>query len=101
MKIYEMYSNGAYLESWDENLDFELYSKVSEKLNIDIEKSASYEFSLDEKLPWDIITYGVRTAWLKGEYKKAKEAISTIPCEIKCNNCGVCTDLKTKKVLYK
>ena len=35
------------------------------------------------------------------EYKKAQEAISTIPCEVKCNNCGVCSNLKTKKILAK
>ena len=35
--IYKLYENGAYLESWDENLDFELYQKVAKELNIDIE----------------------------------------------------------------
>lgn len=99
--IYELYKNGAYLESWDENLDFELYDKISKKLNIDIEKEASKEFSENEALPWDNISYGVNKSWLLGEYNKAKSAISTIPCEIRCNNCGVCVNLKTKKVLDK
>jgi len=99
--IYELYKNGAYLESWDENLDLDLYSKISEKLNINIEKSASKEFAPDENLPWDDINYGVNKDWLLGEYKKAHDAISTVPCEVKCNNCGVCSNLKTKKVLDK
>ncbi len=99
--IYELYKQGAYLESWDENLDFDLYSKIAKKMNIDIEKMASREFLEDEILPWDVISYGVRKQWLLDEYKKAKKAIATIPCEIKCNNCGVCADLKTNKVLDK
>ena len=97
--IYDMYKNGAYLESWDENLDFNLYEKIAGKLNIDIEKEASREFDVDDKLPWDDINYGVDKSWLYAEYEKAKKAVSTVPCEVKCNNCGVCRNLKTRKVL--
>ncbi|MBR5305187.1 MAG: radical SAM protein [Candidatus Gastranaerophilales bacterium] len=97
--IYELYKNSAYLESWDENLDLELYSAISQNLNINIEKTTSKEYSENETLPWEIINYGVNKTWLWNEYQKASKAISTIPCEIKCNNCGVCTNLKTKKVL--
>ncbi len=99
--IFELYKNGAYLESWDENLDLNLYNQISQKLNINIEQLASKEFEEDENLPWDVISYGVNKAWLRAEYKKAKNAIATIPCEVKCNNCGVCSNLKTKKILDK
>ena len=99
--IFELYQNGAYLESWDENLDFDLYDKITKKLNIDIEKEATKEFDENLELPWDIISYGVNKTWLLEEYNKAKSAISTIPCEVKCNNCGVCSNLKTRKVLSK
>ena len=97
--IYELYKNGAYLESWDENLNLDLYYEISKKLNINIEKEASKEFKEDEVLPWEIVNYGVNKTWLLAEYKKSKEAIATIPCEVKCNNCGVCSNLKTKKIL--
>ena len=99
--IYELYKNNAYLESWDENLDFDLYKKIEEKLNISIEDLTSKKFSKDEILPWEIVDYGVDKTWLLGEYKKAQNAISTIPCEVRCNDCGVCKNLKTKKVLAK
>lgn len=99
--IYNLYKNGAYLESWDENLDLDLYEKTASKMNIDIEKYTSREIQTDEKLPWDDISYGVDKKWLIREYNKAKEAISTIPCEVKCNNCGACKNLKTKKTIAK
>ena len=99
--IYELYKEGSYLDSWDENLDFDLYQKIADKLNIDIEKEASKEFLENEILPWDNIFYGVNKSWLLTEYKKAKKAIATIPCEVKCNNCGVCPNFKTKKILDK
>ena len=97
--IYEMYKNGAYLESWDENLNLELYEKTSKKLNIDIESTTSREIGQEELLPWDKISYGIDKNWLKEEYNKAKTAVKTIPCEIKCSNCGVCKNLSTKKNL--
>ena len=97
--IYELYKNGAYLESWDENLNLDLYSEIAEKLNINIEKETSKEYGENEFLPWEIVNYGVNKSWLFAEYKKANNAISTIPCEVKCNNCGVCSNLKTKKIL--
>ena len=99
--IYELYKEGSYLDSWDENLDFDLYQKIADKLNIDIEKEASKEFLENEILPWDNIFYGVNKSWLLAEYKKAKKAIATVPCEVKCNNCGVCPNFKTKKILDK
>ncbi len=99
--IFELYKNGAYLESWDENLDLDLYEKISKKLNINIENITSKEYSINEKLPWDNIFYGINKEWLIEEYNKAKQAISTVPCEVKCNNCGVCANFKTKKVIAK
>ena len=97
--IYELYKNGAYLESWDENLDLNLYQEISQKLDINIEELSTKEFKENEELPWDKIDYGVNKSWLWNEYQKASNAISTVPCEVKCNNCGVCSNLKTKKVI--
>ncbi len=46
---------------------------------------------LDELLPWDFIDHGINKAFLKKEYKKAKEGITSPPCPIEsCNICGVC-----------
>ncbi|MBR2068536.1 MAG: radical SAM protein [Candidatus Gastranaerophilales bacterium] len=97
--IYELHKNNAYLESWDENLDLDLYKKISEKLNIDIAKEASKEFSINETLSWDNISYGIDKSWLLKEYQKAKEVKTTTPCDSKCSNCGVCSNLKTRKIL--
>lgn len=99
--IYELYKNGAYLESWDENLNLDLYLKIANELNIDIEKEATKEFLFEDSLPWGKINYGVDKTWLWGEYQKAADSIATVPCEVKCNNCGVCANLKTRKVLAK
>ena len=64
-------------------------------------KLTSKEFGENDILPWHNINYGVNKFWLWSEYQKASNAISTIPCEVKCNNCGVCSNLKTKKIIAK
>ena len=51
--------------------------------------------------PWDIIDCGLNKDWLINEYNKAKNAQNTIPCEVKCSNCGVCSNLKTHKIYDK
>ncbi len=99
--IYEMYKKGGYLESWDENLNIDLYYEVEKILNFDIEALATKEYDNDFKLPWDNINYGVDKSWLWSEYEKARNAVSTVPCEVRCNDCGVCRNLKTSKVLSK
>ncbi len=96
--IYELYKNNSYLDSWEENIDFELYYKTARSIGIDIEKEACKNLNPDDYTPWEIIDTGVNKTWLINEYNKAKLAQSTIPCEVKCSNCGVCFNLKTAKV---
>jgi radical SAM superfamily enzyme YgiQ (UPF0313 family) len=68
--IYKMYESGAYLESWDENIDFEKYLKISSELGIDIESLTTKTFGLEEVLPWDFIDCGLDKEYLKTGYKK-------------------------------
>ena len=97
--IQKMYEKGAYLEAWDENLNFEMYLDTAKELNIDIQNEASREFGEFNVFPWDKINYGVNKSWLFEEYKKAKNATLTVPCEVKCSNCGACQNLKMTKIL--
>ncbi len=99
--IYKLYKNGSYLDSWEENINYELYYKTAQECGIDIEKETTKNLSYDEVLPWDVIDTGINKEWLKNEYNRAKEAKTTIPCETKCSNCGVCQNFKTSKVLDK
>ena len=97
--IYELYKNGSYLDSWEENIDFEMYHKAAEKFNLDIEELATKTYDTDKTAHWEIIDCGVNKSWLINEYKKAQLATTTIPCETKCSNCGVCPNFKVHKVL--
>lgn len=99
--IYELYKNGSYLDSWEENIDFEMYAAAAAKLGINIENSACTTFNPEDEMPWDVVDTGLNKSWLVNEYKRAKEALTTVPCESKCSNCGVCMNFKTGKILDK
>lgn len=97
--IYELYKNGSYLESWEENVDYNVYYNIANECGLDIFNETAKEYSYDENLPWDMIDTGINKEWFKNEYEKAKLVQTTIPCETKCSNCGVCTNFKVKKIL--
>lgn len=99
--ILELHNKGVYLSTWDENIDKDLWLESAKKYNIDIDKDAQRTYNLDETLPWDIIDIGINKDWLKQQYKNALDEKAIIPCEFKCSDCGVCKNLKTKKVLDK
>ena len=49
------------------------------------------ERNLDEKLPWDFIDHGIKKSYLRREYQRAKQELTTPGCQVEtCRMCGVC-----------
>ncbi len=69
--IYKMYKKGGYLQSWDENVDFEDWANTAKSLGLDIEELATKQYKLDEELPWDFIDCKLPEDFLKNSYRKA------------------------------
>jgi len=45
----------------------------------------------DEKLPWDFIDHGIKKSYLRQEYQRAKQELTTPGCQVEtCRMCGVC-----------
>ena len=45
----------------------------------------------DEKLPWDFIDHGIKKSYLRQEYQRAKQELTTPGCRVEvCRMCGVC-----------
>ena len=101
--IEALYKKGCYLDAWGEYFDKQVWQNTALECNIDLAALAEREYSLNEKLPWDFINTGVDKAWLQKEYKSAFaqgcDPIIQPTCEQKCVQCGVCSNLKTHKVL--
>lgn len=97
----KLFEAGAYMTTWDENIDYELWNNTAKECGFSIDELAQKQFELDENLPWDVIDTGIDKEWFVQEHNKALNAENTIPCEFNCVNCGVCKNFKTHKVIDK
>ena len=103
--IYSLYKKGCYLDSWGEYFDKDVWKETAEECGFSLLKLAQKEFGLEEILPWDFVNVGLSKEWLQTEYEMALmqgcEFNLQKTCEHNCVNCGVCTSLKTHKVIAK
>ena len=101
--IYALYQKGCYLDAWGEYFDKNIWRETANELGFTLEEKAQRKYCIEEALPWDFINTGLRKEWLADEYKaafnQANEFNLQPTCEHKCVNCGVCANLKNKKVI--
>lgn len=96
--IEALYKKGCYLDAWGEYFNKDIWHETAEELGINLAELAQKQYAADEVLPWDFINIGVDKDWFITEFN----ASNTKPtCEKGCVNCGVCKNLKTRKVLAK
>jgi radical SAM family uncharacterized protein/radical SAM-linked protein len=82
---------GAGLDGWDEWFDFNHWSQAAAEIGLDF---ATYtaEIAETETLPWDVVSLGVTTEFLKAERAASRQGASTDDCRTGgCSDCGVCT----------
>ena len=103
--IYSLYKKGCYLDAWGEHFNKDIWNQTAKECGFSLSGLAQKKYNLDEALPWDFINTGLSKGWLRKEYELAmtqKEEFNLQKtCEHNCVNCGVCTSLKTHKVLAK
>ncbi|OQY33687.1 MAG: hypothetical protein B6241_07215 [Spirochaetaceae bacterium 4572_59] len=85
------YRAGARFDAWDEHHDKDLWRKVIEEADWDVETETCRAKSKEEALPWDNISLRVSNAYLQKENEKSSRSERTISCDNECSNpCGVC-----------
>lgn len=103
--IEALYKKGCYLDAWGEYFNKHIWQDTAKECGLNLAELAEKEFGLTESLPWDFIDTGIDKTWLINEYKQAFaqgcEFVIQPTCEQKCVNCGVCSNLHTKKILAK
>ena len=102
--IEKLYEKGCYLDAWDENFDKIIWAETAKECGFTLDDEALKTYSLDDKLPWNFVDVGLEKNWLKNEYNQAMkenraEFVLTPTCEHHCVGCGVCQNLRTKKIL--
>ena len=107
--VEALYRKGCYLDAWGEYFDKNIWHQTAEECGISLSELAEKNYDTTMPLPWDFINIGVDKEWFKAEYDKAlavppdcggQGSIHIVPtCEKGCVNCGVCKNLKTRKIL--
>ncbi len=88
--IYCAWKLGCRFDSWNEHFSFEKWSRAFEEADIDPDFYARRERPPDEVLPWSHIDTGVSPEFLKREYQRSLEGITTRDCRTEdCNACGL------------
>lgn len=83
------WEKGCRFDGWHDMFSYRKWMEVFEELNIDTHFYANRVREANEILPWDFINCGVTKEFLREEYDKAMEEVTTTDCRHKCYNCGI------------
>lgn len=86
--LEEAVRTGARLDGWDEYFDYENWLRAFAACGIDPDDYTTRGFGLDELLPWQMLSDGVSTEFLKREREKAYRSETTADCRTSCAGCG-------------
>ncbi len=89
--IEAAYRSGCIYDAWTESFHYEKWMEAFAAIGIDYHFYTSRTRSLEEIFPWDFIDTGVTKGFLKREWKRAQEGITTPNCRISCSGCGAKT----------
>ena len=91
---------GARFDAWDEHFDEEAWAAAATDIGIDVAGLAQTTFPLDYVLPWEHVSTGVSTRFLRHERELASQGITTPDCSFeRCSACGVCPGMKVENEL--
>ena len=95
--LEEAVNRGAKLDGWDEYFSYQTWLDSFAVCGIDPDFYTTRGYALDELLPWNVISDGVSTSFLKKEREHAYRNETTPDCRTKCSGCGASCLLKGGK----
>ncbi|TYB81892.1 MAG: TIGR03960 family B12-binding radical SAM protein [Kosmotoga sp.] len=99
--IYNAYKNGSIFDEWSEEFSYDTWLNAFKEENLNI-NSYTKERKKGDIFPWNHIFIGIDEAFLKNEYSKVLEGLTTEDCRNgTCTFCGVCYSLNVSNLLDK
>ncbi len=80
---------GAKLEGWGEYFNFAAWQQAFAELGLEMDWYARRERPLDEILPWEHISAGVKKQFLADEYRHTYQGGVVDDCREHCFSCGI------------
>ena len=95
--LEEAVKRGAKLDGWDEYFSYQTWLDSFAACGIDPDFYTTRGYDTEELLPWEVISDGVSTVFLKKERERAYRSETTPDCRSKCSGCGANCLLKGGK----
>lgn len=90
--IFTAWKNGARFDAWAEQLNLNIWIDAFTKVGLDPNFYNHRMRQLDETLPWDHCSVGVRKNFLIQDYKWSLEEKTRQDCRSQCFYCGISTE---------
>lgn len=98
--IVDAWRAGARFDAWTEQFSLERWERAAKDNGVDLRRIAQTPFDLDMRLPWQHVSPGVSQGFLKREYRRALDGVTTPDCtRSSCAGCGICPTLHAENVL--
>lgn len=98
--ILGAWQRGARFDAWTEQFDLKRWEDAAEEAGIDLRAVAQETFDVDDHLPWEHVSPGVTPGFLKREWRRALEGVTTSDCtRTSCTGCGICPTLGVENEL--
>lgn len=92
--IREAWRRGCRFDAWTDLFHYDVWLEAGHAVGVDLEEVATESFDLDARLPWDHTSPGVSKGYLKREWHRALQGVTTSDCTMtSCAGCGVCPTL--------
>ena len=92
--VLEAWRRGCRFDAWTDQFRYDVWLEAGRACGYDLEEVATESFELDARLPWDHTSPGVSKGFLKREWRRAVEGVTTPDCTMtSCTGCGVCPTL--------
>ena len=87
--IYLAWTKGAKFDAWGDQFRYEAWAEAFAEAGLDPFYFSHRTRAVDELLPWDIVSSGVRKSWLAHEYAQSLAGDLTRDCREQCTACGI------------
>jgi len=93
---------GCRFDSWTECFRFDLWMQAFSDVGLDPHFYAQGPRDLGDPLPWEHLSAGIDSEFLRSEWQRAQAGVPTLDCRWDvCSACGVCPSLQVANSIVK
>jgi radical SAM family uncharacterized protein len=98
--IFTAWQNGARFDAWQDHFHYDTWLNAFSANGLDPDFYVHRPRALDEMLPWDHISTGVRKSYLQEEYNWSLEGKIRGDCRDQCYACGILPTFNEQRLLH-